>query len=108
METLPTSELVAYTEQKGKNTSLCLSKNSKNDKTLIDEQTLFFVSIHELSHICTLENVPSHGEQFWSNFNFLLHNAKNSGLYHPINYKQNPQLYCGMEINTNPYFDMMK
>jgi hypothetical protein len=49
-ETLPTSELTAYSENKGEKLAFCLNK-TKSTATLIDLNTLTFVAIHEMSHI---------------------------------------------------------
>lgn len=102
-ETLPTSELTAFSENKGEKIAFCLNK-TKQGTTLIDINTLTFVAIHELSHIMT----PSigHKQDFWQNFKFLLQNAKDSGIYSPVDYKKDPQQYCGMEINDNPFYDL--
>ena len=51
-ETLPTSELTAYSENKGEKIAFCLN-TTKNGNKLIDENTLTFVALHELSHIMT-------------------------------------------------------
>jgi hypothetical protein len=48
-----------------------------------------------------------HKQEFWQNFKFLLENAKQAGIYDPIDYKKNPQEYCGMTINDNPYYDLV-
>ena len=102
-ETLPTSELTAYSENKGEKLAFCLNKK-KNEDRLIDINTLTFVALHELSHIMT-ESI-GHKQEFWQNFKFLLENAKTAGIYEPIDYKKNPQEYCGMTINDNPYYDL--
>ena len=102
-ETLPTSELTAYSENKGKKVAFCLNK-TKNSTTLIDINTLTFVAIHELSHIMT--KTVGHKQEFWENFKFLLENAKDAGLYKPVDYKNKPQTYCGMTITDNPYYDV--
>jgi hypothetical protein len=102
-ETLPTSELTAYSENKGEKLAFCLNKK-KNEDRLIDINTLTFVALHELSHIMT-ESI-GHKQDFWQNFKFLLENAKAAGIYDPIDYKKNPQEYCGMTINDNPYYDL--
>ena len=103
-ETLPTSELTAYSENKGEKIAFCLNKTKNSSTTLIDINTLTFVAIHELSHIMT----PSigHKQEFWKNFKFLLENAKAAKLYNPVDYKKKPQGYCGMQISDNPYYDM--
>ena len=103
-ETLPTSELTAYSENKGQKIAFCLSK-SKNGSKLIDLNTLTFVALHELSHIMT--SSIGHKQDFWENFKFLLENAKKAGIYNPEDYKKNPQDYCGEKIDDNPYFDLI-
>jgi hypothetical protein len=101
-ETLPTSEYTAYSENKGERLAFCLNKKKHGTK-LIDIQTLTFVALHELSHIMTTS--VGHGQEFWQNFKFILQNAKDAGIYNPVDYKKNPQDYCGMTISDNPYYD---
>jgi hypothetical protein len=103
-ETLPTSELTAYSENKGEKLAFCLNTTKEGNK-LIDINTLTFVALHELSHIMT-ESV-GHKQDFWQNFKFLLENAKAAGIYDPVDYKKQPQEYCGMKINDNPYYDLV-
>lgn len=103
-ETLPTSELTAYSENKGEKIAFCLNKTKDGNK-LIDLNTLTFVALHELSHVMT-ESV-GHKQEFWQNFKFVLENAKEANIYQPVDYKKNPQEYCGMTINDNPYYDLV-
>jgi len=103
-ETLPTSELTAFSENKGEKIAFCLNK-SKNGSKLIDINTLTFVALHELSHIAT-ESV-GHKQEFWQNFKWILENAKEAGIYSPVDYKKYPEEYCGMTINDNPYYDLV-
>lgn len=103
-ETLPTSEFTAYSENKGEKLAFCL--NRKKDETkLIDINTLTFVAIHELSHIMTKSE--GHKQIFWQNFKFLLENAKDAKIYKPVDYKNNPEPYCGMDITDNPLYDLV-
>lgn len=102
-ETLPTSEYTAYSENKGEKLAFCLN-TTKDGNQLIDENTLMFVAIHEVAHIMTKS--IGHKPEFWNNFKFLLENAAEIGVYTPVDYKENPESYCGMEITDNPYFDM--
>ena len=102
-ETLPTSSYTAYSENKGEKLAFCTTTTKQGNK-LIDENTLTFVAIHELSHLATKS--VGHTEEFWSNFKFLLQEAKKEKLYNPVDYKKNPQPYCGMTITDNPYFDL--
>jgi len=104
VETLPTSELKAYSENKGEKVAFCLNKKNENNNELIDLSTLTFVALHELSHLMT-ESV-GHNQEFWENFKFLLENAKEAGIYEPVDYKKNPREYCGMNITDNPYYDL--
>jgi hypothetical protein len=103
-ETLPTSELTAFSENKGEKIAFCLNK-SKNGSKLIDINTLTFVALHELSHIAT-ESI-GHKQEFWENFKWILQNAKEAGIYSPVDYKKYPEEYCGMTINDNPYYDLV-
>ena len=103
-ETLPTSELTAYSENKGEKIAFCLNTTKENNR-LIDINTLTFVALHELSHVMT-ESI-GHKQEFWQNFKFLLENAKEANIYQPVDYKKNPKQYCGMKINDNPYYDLV-
>jgi len=102
-ETLPTSEFTAYSENKGEKIAFCLDKKKSGKDGLIDENTLMFVAIHELSHIAS-ESI-GHTAEFWKNFKFLLNEASDIKIYKPEDYKKNPKEYCGMSIKDNPYYD---
>ena len=103
METLPTSSYTAYSENKGEKIAFCLTpKKNKEDDNLIDEHTLTFVAIHELTHVATKS--IGHKTEFWENFKFLLQNAKEAGIHEPIDYSKTPKEYCSMKIHDNPYF----
>ena len=67
----------------------------------IDDNTILFVVIHELTHVMTEE--VGHTPLFWSNMKYLLEEGKKAGIYSPVDYRKNPTDYCGMEINTTPY-----
>ena len=103
VEILPTSKYTAYSENKGEKLAFCVTKSKKGDN-LIDENTLTFVSIHELSHIATKS--IGHTPEFWQNFKFLLQNAVKINLYNPKPYKKRNVTYCGMKITDNPLYDL--
>ena len=103
-ETLPTSELTAYSENKGEKIAFCLNTTKEGNK-LIDINTLTFVALHELTHVMTTS--IGHKQDFWQNFKFVLENAKAANIYIPVDYKNKPQEYCGMTINDNPYYDLV-
>ena len=102
-ETLPTSELTAYSENKGEKLAFCLSK-TKHSETIIDESTLMFVYFHELAHVMSVS--VGHKKEFWDNFKFILTEAKKMNMYNPVDYKKKNQPYCGMSISDNPYYDI--
>ena len=101
-EILPTSTHTAYTENKGEKMAFCLN-TTKHGNQLIDINTLTFVALHELAHVMTKSE--DHTKEYWTNFKFLLQNAKAAHIYNPIDYKKNSQQYCGMNITDNPYYD---
>lgn len=101
-EILPTSKHTAYSENKGEKIRFCVTEEKNNNK-LIDENTLTFVAIHELSHISSKS--IGHNNEFWDNFTFLLKHAVDIGIYQPEDYKKQPRRYCGMKISDNPYYN---
>jgi hypothetical protein len=103
VETLPNSELTAYSENKGEKLAFCLETEKGNNK-LIDVNTLTFVAIHELAHIGS-EQI-GHSDEFWKNFKFLLQRAVEIKVYDPIDYKNKPKRYCSMDIHDNPLYDL--
>ena len=102
-ETLPTSKLTAYSENKGEKIAFCLTTRKQNND-LIDIETLTFVGIHEVAHVASVS--VGHNREFWDNFKFLLDQAKSAGIYDPVDYKKSPKEYCGMTISDNPYYDL--
>lgn len=98
-ETLPNSELPAYSDNKGHKIAMCLTKNKQNQNKLIDENTLMYVAIHELSHI--MSKAYQHVQEFWDNFKFLLENAVKIGVINYVDYSKNPTPFCGMTITDN-------
>jgi predicted metal-dependent hydrolase len=73
VEILPTSEYTAYSENKGEKIAFCLDVKKEETSNLIDLNTLTYVAIHELSHVCTVS--IGHTPEFWENYKFLLVNA---------------------------------
>ena len=97
-ENIPGSIYVAYSVNKGEELSLCIRKKESNE--FIDDNTIIFVAIHELSHIMTPET--GHTPLFWDNMKYLLEQASSQGIYMPVDYSQSPVNYCGMDINSTP------
>ena len=99
MESDPNSKHTSYSINKGEKIILCIrSKDEKNE--LIDENTMMFVSLHEVAHV--MAKSIGHTEEFWSNFRFLLHEAVKSEIYVCEDYDSRPKKYCGIEITSNP------
>jgi len=103
VEILPTSKFTAYSENKGEKLAFCTTKE-KHGNNLIDENTLTFVALHELSHIATKS--VGHTSEFWNNFKFILKESVPIDVYKPVNYKKKPTKYCSMTITDNPYYDL--
>lgn len=79
----------SYTENKSTIT-MCL-KNPENGK-YYDMNTLMYVALHELGHM--VSKTHGHNEEFKRNFNTLLRQAENLGIYDPQ--KPIPPTYCGI------------
>jgi predicted metal-dependent hydrolase len=86
----------SYSVNKGEQIVLCLRSHNK----LMDLNTMIFVVLHELSHICTLS--IGHTTEFWDNFKWILEEAINIGVYKKQNFKLNNVDYCGMKITDSP------
>ncbi len=86
----------SYSINKGEKIVLCLRTNNK----LMDLNTMMFVVLHELAHICT-ESI-GHTEEFWANFKWILEESINIGIYKKQNFKLNNVEYCGMTITDSP------
>ena len=81
-----------------KHMSFCLNSKPDNNKTIDDINLMTYVGIHELSHI--MSNEIGHGNEFISNFEFLLNYAKGINYYDKIN-NINVPLYIQLnKLNT--------
>jgi len=97
-ETLPGSKYTSYSVNKGEQISLCIRHS---DNTFIDDNTILFVLLHELSHIMTIS--VGHTKEFWDNMKYLLEMGEIIRIYKPVDYSKHPVDYCGMIINSSPY-----
>jgi hypothetical protein len=98
-ESKPGSKFTSYTVNKGSKIFMCIRERDENNK-LIDENTLFFVALHELAHVMTMS--IGHKKEFWTNFKFLLRNAIKEGYYKYHPYHHAPKKYCGTYISDTP------
>jgi hypothetical protein len=99
MEAPHEDDSTSYTINKGEEMHICMREKNK-DKVLHDVNTMMFVILHEMAHI--MSDSVGHNKEFRNNFVFLLKNAAQIDLYKRINYQQEPQSYCGLQINTTP------
>lgn len=104
-EHIPLGSETSFTNNKGDSMHLCL--RDKNDpKRLVDEDTLMFVVLHELSHIAAYDTW-GHTKRFWEVFKFILKEAVAAGIYVPTNYATFNVMYCGLNLTHNPLYDPM-
>jgi hypothetical protein len=101
-EAIHEKDSTSYTINKGEMMHLCLRNKDKN-KTLHEHNLLMFVIIHELAHIASKS--IGHNKEFYDNFKFLLNEATLMHIYHPVNFGNNPEEYCGINVTNNPYFE---
>ena len=92
----------SYTIDKGKITALCLREDDPTPD-IHNINLLMFVVLHELTHMGLTES--QHPPTFWEAFKFILTEAQMANLIINQNYALSPELYCGMEITSNPYFN---
>ena len=93
------SQYTSYSVNKGEKIVFCIRQ--KDDKeSLVDENTITFVAIHELAHIMTKS--VGHTPEFWENFRRLLKEAINEKLYNKEDYTNNPKEYCGIKVTDSP------
>jgi hypothetical protein len=89
----------SYSENKGEKIVVCLREKVAPFK-LIDDNTIMFVILHEMSHLMTTS--IGHTPEFWANFKRILQDAIQVSIYTPVNYAKNPVEYCGMTITDSP------
>ena len=93
----------SYVESKGKIFAICLREKMSGNNNFQNMHDLHFVVLHEMSHMATY--TYGHEKEFWTNFKFLLTEAKAANLHTPINYALTPINYCKLHVDYNPYFD---
>lgn len=106
LEATPDSEHTSSTVNKGESIHMCLRQRDGPDESLVDENVMMFVALHEFAHICT-ESI-GHDSTFWNNFGWLLKEAEAEGLYRYTNFSAHPVSYCGVYITDAPRYDPEK
>ena len=105
-ESTPDADLTSYSVNKGESVHLCLRQRETNNESLVPEDVMMFVAIHEMAHMIT--KTIGHGPDFWNNFGWLLKESESAGLYKSQNFKAHPVKYCGMSITDQPSYDPSK
>lgn len=106
IEATPDATHTSYSINKGQEIHLCLRHRSGANESIVDENVMVFVALHELAHVCT-ESI-GHGPDFWNNFGWLLKEAEAKGIYRYTDFKAQPVSYCGMSITDSPQYDPSK
>lgn len=101
-----TTSNTSYVYGKGKQISFCLRDRESGKNMLHPFHLLYFVNLHELSHIAGTSYDTGHSKTFWRDFRILLQEAQEAGLYFSSDYKNNPVNYCGIVIDYNPLYDL--
>ena len=105
-EATPEDEFTSYSVNKGESVHFCLRQREGSNESLVDENIVTFVAIHEMGHIIT--KTVGHGPDFWNNFAWLLEQAERIGIYKHQDFTAHPVAYCGMKITDQPKYDPSK
>lgn len=106
IEATPDSEHTSSTVNKGESIHMCLRQREGHDESLVDENVMMFVALHEFGHVVT-ESV-GHDPSFWNNFGWLLKEAEALNLYRYTDFAAHPVRYCGIAITDSPRYDPSK
>lgn len=99
-EATDTTKYTSYSINKGEKFVFCIRQRDA-ENNLVDINTMNFVALHELAHVCTKS--IGHTEEFWDNFKFILEEAIKCGVWKYTPYHENPVPYCGIMVSDTPY-----
>ncbi len=103
LEATPDAQHTSYSVNKGESIHLCLRQRRGDDESLVGENVITFVGIHEMAH--TITQSIGHEPEFWNNFAWLLREAEAAGIYSYQDFKAHPVAYCGVSITDQPKYD---
>jgi hypothetical protein len=103
LEATPDAKHTSYSVNKGESIHMCLRQRNGPDESLVNEDVIMFVGLHELAH--TITKSIGHEPEFWNNFGWLLKEAEALGLYSYQDFKAHPVPYCGVRITDQPRYD---
>jgi len=105
-EATPEAQHTSYSVNKGEEVHFCLRQRDNGDESLVQEDIITFVVIHEMGHMITKS--IGHEPEFWNNFAWLLQEAEKVGIYTHRDFRAHPVSYCGMKITDQPSYDASK
>jgi hypothetical protein len=105
-ESTPEAQHTSYSVNKGEEVHFCLRQRENGDESLVQEDIITFVAIHEMGHMITKS--IGHEPEFWNNFAWLLQEAEKVGIYTHRDFRAHPVSYCGMKITDQPSYDASK
>ena len=105
-ESTPDAEHTSYSVNKGESVHFCLRQRQGNNESLVKENIMIFVALHEMAHMVT--PTIGHGPDFWNNFGWLLKIAEDQGIYTYEDLSAHPVSYCGVKITDSPKYDSKK
>jgi hypothetical protein len=103
LEATPDAAHTSYSINKGEEVHLCLRQRQPGNESLVGEEVMMFVALHELAHSIT--QTIGHGPDFWNNFGWILREAEHKGFYTHQNFAAQPVTYCGVSITDQPKYD---
>ena len=105
-ESTPDAEHTSYSVNKGESVHLCLRQRQGNNESLVKENVMTFVALHEMAHMIT--TTIGHGPDFWNNIGWLLKISEEQGIYTYEDFSAHPVSYCGVKITDSPKYDSKK
>jgi hypothetical protein len=106
LEATPDAEFTSYSVNKGEKIHMCLRQRQGANESLMEENVMTFVGLHEMAHVITKS--VGHTPEFWNNFGWLLKQAEEIGIYQYQDFKTKPVAYCGLQITDSPAYDPKK
>lgn len=91
----PQSSYTSYSVNKTQ-LVICLRQT---DNKFVEKNVLMYVVLHELGHFACDE--VGHTPKFWKIFKDILEEAIAIGIYKKVDFKNNPQPYCGIKISSS-------
>ena len=82
----------SYTINKGEQLVLCMRSRDSADE-LYNDNVLFYVALHEISHIGTISD--HHSPEFHKNFRYIFRKAAEWNYFTPVSTAFN---YCGLDV----------